>query len=52
MPTVGEFRRYGWPFHFRTVETVNESAQERQRAFSFDSPAYRPKEWRNRLIWG
>jgi len=37
---------------FQTVETVNETAQERQRAFSFDSPAYHPSEWRNRLIWG
>lgn len=36
---------------FQTVETVNETAQERQRAldlFSFGRDA----EWRNRLIWG
>jgi adenine-specific DNA-methyltransferase len=38
---------------FQTVETVNESAQERQRGFLFESPAaYHSKEWRNRLIWG
>jgi hypothetical protein len=37
---------------FQTVETVNESAQERQRGFLFDSPAHHLKEWRNRLIWG
>jgi len=36
---------------FQTVETVNESAQERQRAFSF-GPGFREEEWRNRLIWG
>jgi len=37
---------------FQTVETVNESTQERQRAFLFDSPPYHPSEWRNHLIWG
>src|SRR5436190_1523538 len=39
---------------FQNVETVNESAQERQKALSlFESPgAYLAKEWRNRLIWG
>src|SRR5437762_11127065 len=39
---------------FQTVEMVNESAQERQKALSlFESPsAYLAKEWRNRLIWG
>src|SRR5437899_1708677 len=39
---------------FQTVEMVNESVQERQRALSlFESPgAYLAKEWRNRLIWG
>jgi hypothetical protein len=36
---------------FQTVETVNESAQDRQRGFSF-GPAFREEEWRNRLIWG
>lgn len=38
---------------FQTVETVNESAQERQRGFQFETPsAYRSPEWRNRLVWG
>jgi len=36
---------------FQTVETVNESAQLRQRAFDLFS-AGRDAEWRNRLIWG
>ena len=36
---------------FQTVETVNESAQDRQRALSF-GPGFREEEWRNRLIWG
>ncbi|OQY20009.1 MAG: hypothetical protein B6I34_09015, partial [Anaerolineaceae bacterium 4572_32.1] len=36
---------------FQTVETVNESAQQRQIAFDLFS-AGRPPEWRNRLIWG
>lgn len=36
---------------FQTVETVNESAQERQRSLDFFS-ADRPSDWRNRLIWG
>ncbi|MGB8643613.1 MAG: site-specific DNA-methyltransferase [Anaerolineae bacterium] len=36
---------------FQTVETVNESAQQRQRAFDLFS-AGRDPEWRNRLIWG
>lgn len=36
---------------FQTVETVNESAQERQQAFDFFA-ADRPQGWRNRLIWG
>src|SRR5713101_1143529 len=36
---------------FQTVETVNESAQDRQRAL--DLFASRDEgEWRNRLIWG
>ncbi|HEY7066036.1 MAG TPA: DNA methyltransferase [Chloroflexota bacterium] len=36
---------------FQTVETVNESAQQRQRALDlFD--AGRDPDWRNRLIWG
>jgi DNA modification methylase len=35
---------------FQTVETVNESAQERQRSLFFSEPETR--DWRNRLIWG
>jgi len=36
---------------FQTVETVNESAQQRQMALDlFDTG--RDTEWRNRLIWG
>lgn len=36
---------------FQTVETVNESAQERQRMLDMFSVG-RPGDWRNRLIWG
>ena len=36
---------------FQTVETVNESAQERQRALDFFA-SERQSDWRNRLIWG
>jgi hypothetical protein len=36
---------------FQTVETVNESAQDRQRGFQFGS-AFREEAWRDRLIWG
>ena len=36
---------------FQTVETVNESAQERQRSLDFFLDD-RPPDWRNRLIWG
>jgi len=36
---------------FQTVETVNESMQERQRALDLFSGG-REAEWRNRLIWG
>lgn len=36
---------------FQTIETVNESAQERQRSLELFS-AGRESEWRNRLIWG
>ncbi len=36
---------------FQTVETVNESAQERQRALDLWGSG-RDSEWRNRLIWG
>ncbi|MBI5566649.1 MAG: site-specific DNA-methyltransferase [Chloroflexi bacterium] len=36
---------------FQTIETVNESAQQRQMALDLFS-AGRDAEWRNRLIWG
>lgn len=36
---------------FQTVETVNESAQERQQTLDFFATE-RPADWRNRLIWG
>ena len=36
---------------FQTVETVNESAQQRQRTLDLFA-AGRDAEWRNRLIWG
>ncbi len=36
---------------FQTIETVNESVQERQRTLDFFSSG-RDSEWRNRLIWG
>ena len=36
---------------FQTIETVNESAQERQRMLDLFS-AGRDADWRNRLIWG
>jgi adenine-specific DNA-methyltransferase len=36
---------------FQTVETVNESAQNRQRSLQF-GPGFGEQEWRNRLIWG
>src|SRR5919205_1105 len=36
---------------FQTVETVNESAQQRQRALDLFATGRDP-EWRNRLIWG
>ena len=36
---------------FQTVETVNESGQERQRMLDLFS-AGRDRDWRNRLIWG
>src|SRR5438128_9033258 len=35
----------------QTIETVNESAQERQRSLELFSAGREP-EWRNRLIWG
>src|SRR6516225_3106641 len=36
---------------FQTVETVNESAQDRQRSLHYGS-GFGEEEWRNRLIWG
>jgi adenine-specific DNA-methyltransferase len=36
---------------FQTIETVNESAQDRRRNLELFS-AGREQEWRNRLIWG
>jgi len=36
---------------FQTVETVNESAQDRQRTLQF-GPGFGEEMWRNRLIWG
>ena len=36
---------------FQTIETVNESAQARQRSLELFSGGSEP-EWRNRLIWG
>src|SRR5881296_513637 len=36
---------------FQTIETVNESAQERQRTLELFAVG-RETEWRNRLIWG
>jgi DNA modification methylase len=36
---------------FQTVETVNESSQERQHALDFFADD-RQADWRNRLIWG
>src|SRR5512136_590694 len=36
---------------FQTIETVNESAQQRQHALDLFSTG-RDAEWRNRLIWG
>ena len=36
---------------FQTVETINESAQQRQKTLEFMLTGHDP-EWRNRLIWG
>ena len=36
---------------FQTVETVNKSAQDRQRSLLY-GPGFGEEEWRNRLIWG
>ena len=40
---------------FQTIETVNESSQQRQKTldfFAMEPTAQYGKEWRNRLIWG
>jgi adenine specific DNA methylase Mod len=40
---------------FQTIETINESAQQRQKTLDFfvaEPNASYNKEWRNRLIWG
>jgi adenine-specific DNA-methyltransferase len=39
------------PLPFQTVETINESTLERQRALDIFASGRDP-EWRNRLIWG
>ncbi len=36
---------------FQTVETINESAQQRQESLDFFATDRLP-DWRNRLIWG
>src|SRR5271155_4628641 len=36
---------------FQTIETVNESAQDRRRTLELFTSG-RDSEWRNRLIWG
>jgi adenine specific DNA methylase Mod len=40
---------------FQTIETINESAQQRQKTLDFlvsEPAAQYGEEWRNRLIWG
>lgn len=37
---------------FQTIETINESAQQRQKTLDFFSAGNTNTEWRNRLIWG
>jgi adenine-specific DNA-methyltransferase len=39
------------PLPFQTVETINESVQERQRTLDLFRAAHE-LDWRNRLIWG
>ena len=39
------------PLPFQAIETVNETAQERQRSLELFAVG-REAEWRNRLIWG
>lgn len=36
---------------FQTIETVNESAQQRQKTLDLFASG-KPTEWRDRLIWG
>jgi DNA modification methylase len=38
------------PLQFQTIETINESTQERQ--LLLERPLRREETWRNRLIWG
>ncbi len=38
------------PLPFQTVETINETAQDRQR--NLFQHAAQEQPWRNRLIWG
>jgi len=37
---------------FQTIETINESVQQRQKTLDFFSAGNINTEWRNRLIWG
>lgn len=37
---------------FQTIETINESNDEREKQIGFSFDAARDVEWRNRLIWG
>ena len=39
------------PLPFQTIETVNESVQERQKSLDLFTSGHDPT-WRNRLIWG
>ena len=39
------------PLPFQTIETVNESAEDRKRTLDMFAHG-KPTEWRNRLIWG
>ncbi|MDI6766065.1 MAG: site-specific DNA-methyltransferase [Bacteroidota bacterium] len=39
------------PLPFQTIETINESAQDRLRTLDMFAQG-KPTEWRNRLIWG
>jgi len=50
-PPAGASRPCGVALPFQTVETVNESALDRQRSFQYGS-GFGEEEWRNRLIWG